>query len=350
VKQTRMTTASIQVLPKGVLGRLLASCLLVWLPACASGDVGPERPTLDKVRAVVLPILFTAPFHIAAAEGFFEDEGLDVEFIRLTRNIDAIPALAQGEVDVGGGQLTVAMLNAIAGGSRIRAVVDSGHLAADGCTFAGVVVRSELLREGRVTDAEQLRGRRLEVDLVLPHAYWLEGALRTVGLGFDDMELVNVPAAATVEAFLSHAYDLTSVTEPRITQMVQTGQGAVWMGVQELFPDYPQSLLFFGASLLDERPEVGERFTAAYVRAIRQYNEGKTPRNLEILESALRMSRADLTTACWVSMDDDGHIPLAGLTGYQQWVMQRGLLDRVMPEEELIETRFIDAAIARLAR
>jgi NitT/TauT family transport system substrate-binding protein len=332
------------------LRRVAASILALSVTACAPNDGVSPGATPDKVRAVVLPLLFTAPFHIAAAEGYFADEGLDVEFVRLTRNIDAIPALAQGEVDVGAGQLTVAMLNAMSGGAHIRVVVDSGHLAADGCTFAGIVARRELLENGEMVDAERLRGRRLEVDVALPQAYWLDGALRSVGLGFDDMEIVNVPTAATVEAFLNDAYDLTSVTEPRITQMVGTGEGAVWLGVEELFPDYPQNLVFFGPSLLDERPEVGERFIAAYLRGIRQYNQGKTERNLEILESALRLSRDELTAACWASMHDDGEVPAAGLTGYQEWAVAQGLIEQVMPEDEILDRRFIEAASVRPSR
>jgi len=332
------------------LRRVVGLMMLFSLAACAANDGGVPGPSLDKVRAVVLPILFTAPFHIAAAEGYFADEGLDVEFVRLARNIDAIPALAQGDVDVGAGQLTVAMLNAMSAGARIRVVADTGHLAAAGCTFAGIVVRSELLRNGEVTDAEQLRGRRLEMDVALPHAYWLDNALRSVGLGFDDMELVNVPPAATVEAFLNGAYDLTSVTEPRVTQMTQAGQGSVWLGIQELFPEYPQSVLFFGPSLLDERPEVGERFIAAYLRAIQQYNEGKTPRNLELMEAALRLSRDELLAACWVSMHDDGRVQTTPLTGYQEWAVEQGLIERVMPEGEFLDRRFLEAANARLAR
>jgi NitT/TauT family transport system substrate-binding protein len=332
------------------LRRLIGVFVVAIVTACAPGDRTSPGAPLDKVRAVVLPILFTAPFHIAAAEGYFEDEGLDVEFVRLTRNIDAIPALVQGDLDVGAGQLTVAMLNAMAAGARIRVVIDSGHLAADGCTFNGIVVRSELLEDGELIDPERLRGRRLEVDMALPQAYWLDGALRSVGIAFDEMEIVNVPTAATVDAFLNNAYDITSVSEPRVTQMVRTGEGTVWLGVEEIFPDYPQNLVFFGPSFLDERPEVAERFVAAYLRAIRQYNRGKTERNLEIMEASLRLSREELMSACWVSMHDDGEVPSSGLVGYQSWALERGLVERVMGDDELVDRRFIQAAGARPAR
>jgi len=323
---------------------LLCICLLATLTACgpAVDESAPNPP--DKLRAVVIPVLFTAPFYIAQAEGYFADENLEVEFVRLTRNIDAIPALAQGDVDIGGGQVTIAMLNAMSGGARIRIVAGTGHLAADGCSFHGFVVQRGLLPDGGELTADGLRGRRVEVDITLPHAYWLHTALQPLGLDIDDLEVVDVPMQALVDAFLNDAFDFTGLTEPRLSALLQSGQAVLWRGAEDIVPDYPQNVLFFGRSLLDERPEVGERFMRAYRRAIRQYNEGKTARNVEILAEATRLSREQLETMCWVSMDDDARIRFAGFDGYQQWAMGQGLVERVMPEGELVDRRFGAAA------
>ena len=332
--------------PLQVLGLLISLCLLLPPVACAPADDDVPPPP-DHVRAVVVPILMTAPFHIAQEEGYFADENLEVEFVRLTRNIDAIPALAQGQVDAGTGQLTIAMLNAIAGGARIRAVVGNGHLAPDGCTFHGIVVRRDLVEATESTGPELFHGRRVELDIALPHAYWFEKVLQPAGLTLDDIEIVNVPTAATVDAFVTGAFDATGVTEPRITQILESGQAVLWKGAEEVVPDYQQNLIFFGSNLLDERPEVGERFIKALLRGIEQYNLGKTERNLEILEGAMRLSREELATMCWVSMYADGRMHPEGFVGYQEWAMQRGLVDHVLSADELIDTRFLDSASAR---
>ena len=110
---------------------------------------------------------------------------------------------------------------------------------------------------------------------------------------------------------------------------------------------FAANLIFFGSNLLDERPEVGERFIKALLRGIEQYNLGKTERNLEILEGAMRLSREELATMCWVSMYADGRMHPEGFVGYQEWAMQRGLVDHVLSADELIDTRFLDSASAR---
>jgi len=328
---------------------LICLCLLIPLIACAPADDDAPPPP-DHVRAVVIPVLFTAPFHIAQQEGYFADENLEVEFVRLTRNIDAIPALAQGQVDVGAGQPTIAMLNAIGNGARIRGVAGVGHLAPDGCTAHAIVVQRDLIEGSETTGPEIFRGRRIELDIALPAAYWFEKALEPAGLTLEDVEIINVPTAATVDSFLSGAYDATGLSDPRITQILETGQGALWMGTQEIVPNYGRDLVFFGPNLLDERPEVGVRFLKALLRAIEQLQLGKTERNLDTLEASMRLSRDELTAACWTPVEADGRIHAEGYQGYQEWALQRGLVDRVLPRDEMIDTRQLDRANAALGR
>jgi NitT/TauT family transport system substrate-binding protein len=326
--------------------RLLVVAVLVAISACPAARETPARRP-DEVTAVVIPVLFTAPFYIAQAEGYFADENLDVEFVRLARNIDAIPALAQGEVSVGAGQVTVAVLNAIAAGADIRVVGGTGHLAADGCTFHGFIVRRELVTGGGAVDAEVLRGRRVELDIALPHAYWLDRALQPLGLEIADLEVVDLPMTALVDAFHAGTYDLTGLDEPRLTRLLASGDAVLWKATQQIVPDYPQSVLLFGPDLLEERPDVGRRFLSAYRRAIRQYNQGKTPRNLDILSTAMRLSRNELAAMCWVAMDDDARIRTAGLGDYQRWALQRGLVNRVVADDELVDRRFTAEAPGR---
>lgn len=327
------------------VSRLVCCCLILTLAlSCSPGPDDSARPA-DQVRAIVPPFLSSAPFYIAAAEGFFADENLDVEFVRLARNIDGLPALAQGEVDVGTGQLTVSVLNAMSGGARIRAVAGSGYVAPEGCAFMGIVIRRDMLAETELADPALLRGRRVRMNLVLPEAYWFAKALLPAGLTLEDFEAVNVPPAAMVDGFVHGSYDVLVPSEPRLLQLAQLSDDAVlWRSIGEVDPDYQVSMVFFGPTLLDERPDVGERFLAALVRGMRQYQLGKTDRNLDILEQATKISRQELISACWALMDGDGRIRAKGFAGYQAWATERGLLDRILTEDELTDRRFLRAA------
>ena len=194
------------------------------------------------------------------------------------------------------------------------------------------------------TGPEMFAGRRVELDMALPAAYWFDLALRPAGLTLEDLDIINVPTSATVDSFLSGAYDATGVSDPRIVQMLESGQGVLWKGTQEIVPDYQRDMVFFGPSLLDERPEVGVRFLKALSRGVEQLKLGKTERNLDILEDAMRLTREELSAACWGPVDSDGRVHVEGFQGYQEWAMQRGLVDRILTPDELVDTRFLDRA------
>jgi NitT/TauT family transport system substrate-binding protein len=322
---------------------LVASCLVVSMTACTGNGVS-EAPPPDKIRAVVLPFLTASPFYIAAEEGYFEEQNLDVEFVKLARNVEAIPALARGDVDVGYGQLTITVLNAIESGARIRLVAGTAYLDPESCTNDGIVVRRALVESGRLTDPESLAGLRVELDVLLPMAYYVDRLLQPTGLTIDDLDIVNLPMPSNVDALIRGSIDVTVVSEPYVTRMVESGEAVVWRGSRQIVPDFQLSSVLFGPNLLDERPEVGQRFMVAFRKAMQQFEGGKTPRNLDILAGGTGLSPDELKKVCWPVFRKDGHVGIDGLMAYQQWLVSRALIDRVVPPAELLDERFVEHA------
>ena len=72
------------------------------------------------------PFLSYAPFFVAQAEGFFADEGLEVEFVSISRAAVALPALVHGDIDVFAARVMPSFLNLIARGGQIRFVASKG--------------------------------------------------------------------------------------------------------------------------------------------------------------------------------------------------------------------------------
>ena len=70
---------------------------------------------------------------------------------------------------------------------------------------------------------------------------------------------------------------VSNTAEPFISRLIASGEVEIWRPTSEVNPYHPISVLLYGASLLDERPEAGERFAAAVLRALRQFRGGKTP-------------------------------------------------------------------------
>jgi len=296
------------------------------------------------VLAVVMPYLNLMPFHIAADEGYFEEQNLDVEFLRVGRTQELMTSIASGEVDATGGMVTISELNLAAAGARVRMIADLGRLSPDECTFNAVIARRELVESGALEDPEQVRGLRVDADIFIGFGPWLDELLRPMNLTIDDLELVNIPGPAAIEALASGAIDVTIDSEPFVSMHLERGEAAIWRPSAELSPDYVVTGLMYGPGLVDERPEVGERFTVAMLQAIRQYREGKTPRNMEIVARATGLSPDLLSRTCWPALSEHARIDASVFTAFQEWALDRGLVDRILDEDELFDHRFIDHA------
>lgn len=82
----------------------------------------------------------------------------------------------------------------------------------------------------------------------------------------------------------------------------------------------------------------------AYLKAVRQYNQGKTERNLEILAKHTELDRELLKRACWPSMHNDGRINVRGVLDFQAWAVGKGFLDSPVKEEQFWDPRFVKYA------
>jgi NitT/TauT family transport system substrate-binding protein len=323
--------------------------LALALTACGGAPEGATGQP-DRVRAVVSPYLNMMPFHIAAEEGFFVEQNLDVEFLRLGRTQDIMASLASGDIDAAGGMLTVNELNLALRGAGVRLIMDLGYLSQDHCTFNAVIVRREHVESGAIEDPERIRRMVLDADLLIPFGQWMDKLLGPYGLTVDDLETVNLPSPAAIEAFANGSIDITLESEPFLSMYRDMDEAAIWMPVEQLAPDYVIALVMFGPTLVNERREVGERFATAMLKALRQYSLGKTPRNMQIVIGATGLAEERLTAACWPTIHADGQIDPAVFREYQEWNVARGFTDRMVADEELFDRHFMDHANAELAR
>jgi hypothetical protein len=86
------------------------------------------------------------------------------------------------------------------------------------------------------------------------------------------------------------------------------------------------------------------------VAASRQYAEGKTERNLAIVEEATGLTRAQIEGACWPVFEPDGRVASDGFLDFQPWAFSRGFIERVLTEDEMVDHRFNEYANRVLSR
>jgi NitT/TauT family transport system substrate-binding protein len=323
----------------------LRGWLLTALLFGACAPSGVEQPEPLTLKVLLLPYLSFAPFFIAEEEGYFAEQGLQIEFVRMDRNAPAAPPLAQGDLDVVAGVVTINTLNAIAHGTNIKYVADKGYLDATGCgTYTAIMARQSLMETGELGGPNQMQGRRIAVSPAGAAEYLVETVLDSAGLTINDIEMVKIPTSARSEALGDGTLDLAFAAEPETTRIVETGNAGIWMPGAQVLPDFQWAFILYGPNLLDENPDAGRQFMIAYLKAVRQYNQGKTERNLEILAEHTGLDRELLKKACWPALRDDGQINVQGVLDFQAWAVEKGYLDSPVTADQFWDPSFVEYA------
>jgi len=314
---------------------------------CGSGG-GADGSDFPVVKVATINVLSFAPFFIAEAEGFYEEQGLAVELIQVESSGTAVAATLNGDLDVLSGTMSAGVINAIAGGERLQIVADKGNFASDSCSYVAMMGPAELFNADGSVDPEQVRGATIGGirDGSLSSGLFLDQFLKSIGLSSDDVVTQDVSRPALAESIEGGSIDFAYTGEPWVTRVVDEGNPIVAAG-QDVLAGYQFGYVSYGPRLLDDE-DLGNRFMAAYLQGVRQYNQGKTDRNLEIVTLATGLEDDLLRRACWPDIRADGAYEAAQLVPAIEWGFETGIVDRLVSADELVDGRFAAHANEKL--
>lgn len=325
----------------------------ITLTACAGGNDGAEGfSEEDRITVTINSSTNTsfAPIYFAYAEGYFEDEGIDLEFVTINRGSDAIPALIAHDLDVFAGGINAGFLNVLGQEQFLKIVADRGHISPeDQCDYQGLVLRKDLYDSGDFTGPEDMAGLAIVSSTSSNTGYFTSLYLAQAGLTFEDVSLVSLPGNSDIEAMANGSVDAVVTQDPTKLRIISDGNGVLFASGKEVYGDFQISILVFGESILVENREAGVRFLKAYLRGVQQYNQGKTDRNIEILVEHTGESEEVLRNSCWVSINADGWIDFEGkVEAFQQWSVEQGHLDAPITEEQFWDPSLLQEALEAL--
>lgn len=321
----------------------LVSCLAAVVATCGEAERSADAgDALVRIDMAANPFLSNGPLYIGLEEGYFADEGIDLHLHPSSESgSTSLPALDRGLVAASTMTNLIAVVNAIDQGGRVRVVLGTSYAAPDRCSPSALVARKGLFPEGEPLMPEDLRGKRIDLNPLSSEGYFLDTFLARGGLSLDDLEQVSLPVGARIEAMNRGAIDLTGIPEPWLTRLVDAGHRVV-LTRSEVIPGAQSSFLVFGSRLLEEDRDTGRHFAAAYVRAARQFNQGPTDRNVEILERNTEIDAETLRRACWSTMRNDGGIQEEQILDFQRWALRKGHIERVVEIDELWDPWFTE--------
>jgi NitT/TauT family transport system substrate-binding protein len=87
----------------------------------------------------------------------------------------------------------------------------------------------------------------------------------------------------------------------------------------------------------------------AYLQGVKQYNEGKTERNLGILANYTRMDRELLNRTCWYPIASDGNLPRQPVREYLDWMYASKKIEANPADDKVFDMSYVTYANGVLA-
>jgi NitT/TauT family transport system substrate-binding protein len=228
--------------------------------ACGSDDTSASSDAEDtlSIRLNWTPGGQHAPLYYGVAQGFFEDEGIDLQIEEGKGSQLAIDDVAAGNVDVA----MAGTAPAILGIGQGRDIVSVGMPIGAG-TY-GFFVDSEL----GLDSVEDLKGQEVLVTPGSPETPLIPAALQAAGLSESDVSLVSVEAASKLTSYVGGRGDAMATTIPFYNAAVQAKRKSDTFLFSDLGLVLPDYSFLVSRETLKDNPELVEGFLRAAFKSI----------------------------------------------------------------------------------
>lgn len=250
----------------------LCLALLLLLPGCAG------KRTLTSVRlSEVTHSVFYAPQYVAMSQGFFREEGLDVELTNGGGADKVMTAVVSGQADMGlaGPEAAIYVMNQ---GKEDHPVILAQLTKRDGSFLVGRTpgpfswdqVRGKTIIGGRAGGVPEMT---------------LEYVLRQNGVEPQQDAVVDTSVQFNMMAgaFTGGNGDYVTLFEPTATEVEQAGKGYILCSIGQESGEIPYTAYFASQAYISDHADIVQRFTNAIARAQKWIAEHDAAQTAEII-------------------------------------------------------------------
>lgn len=322
-------------------------------PAAASAT--PRALTTVRYGLVAPPAVANAGVLIAEARGWFADEGIQVEQVPFESAARMVAPLSTNQLEAGSGGMSAGVFNGYNRGVELVIVADLGSTS-PGNGFQGVVVRKDLVDDGRFRSTADLRGLKLGVTTLanvgeVSCSYLLAQA----GMVLADVELVTMSFPDMIIALANGSLDAAYLNEPFITDAIERGVAVVHKRVDEFHSNAQAGVLLYSPAFA-QNTDPATRFMVAYLKGVRRFNDAFGKRDAQaraevidiLAESTALKSKALYDKVVMPGLHPNGTINVADLRNQERYYIEAGEQQEAVDMGRLVNSAFVEAAVARL--
>ncbi len=240
---------------------LALALALVFSAGCAGKHKAARK--LTKVRLCeTVHSIFYAPMYVAINEGFFKEEGIEIELTTAQGSDKAMTAILSNAADI-----------TLAGPEPTVYVYKQGR-DDYAVNFAACTKRDGSFLVGRKAEPdfkwENLKGKTIIGGRPggMPEMI-LEYVLKKHGLqpGKDVKIITNLQFTATAGAFKSGTGDYVALFEPTASMLEKENAGRVVASIGQASGEVPYTCFYAKKSYIEKNPDLVQRFTNAIYKA-----------------------------------------------------------------------------------
>lgn len=255
---------------------------------CDSGAPAPKplKEMTDLTVSSSFKLEFIAPLLLAMAFGEFAKENLNVELVNV-RFSDAVPQLANGQIDVAVGGIEGAFFNAAQQGLPLKMTQgnyfppDAGNRTVD---QTGMWCLSSLFKDPAKPKPKELVGKRLgsAVGPASTSMYYVQEMGLDEKTKVSEMQVTTIPSTDMITAMKNGNLDCAILLDPLWTTVANDPAFTL---VATQTPGEPLGGYFYGKSLLEDDRAAGVAFARAMNRTINTYLTGDYHQNPQVMEA-----------------------------------------------------------------
>lgn len=309
----------------------------------------------DAIQVGILRLTSHAPSIIAEGRGYFDEVGLDVEFVPFQAAQPMAVAIASGDIDFGmtaisGGLVSLAEKGAIKviGGALMETPEVEGQK----------ILASRAAYDAGLTTAADLAGKRFGVTTAGSSFHYMAHKIAD-GAGVDRSEIRIVPlqqVPAIIASLKSGQIDAWSIV-PNIANPLASGPDVVEIGkVSDFIPNYQVTTVFTSTENATENRELVKRFLAALSKGIDDYNaalvdktmsEDETAAIVEMIHEYVYFDQpladADPRIRAYAMRINPGAaLSVESVRDQLEWFKSEGLVPAEASMENLVDTSFVE--------
>ena len=236
----------------------------------ASQTTEAASEELTSITVGVVPVVDVAPLYLGISQGFFEEEGLEVEPVVAQGGAAIIPAVVAGDQEIGFSNVVSLMLAQTQ--DLPVTIISQGIQATDDPEndTAAIAVKGD----SDIQEPADLEGKTIAINTLNNISQLtVTAALDSEGVDTSTINFVEVPLPDMVGQLEAGQIDAAGLVEPFVTTGRNAGQRMIIYDRVATEPEMTIATYFTSNSYLESNPDVVEAFVRAMNRSLEYATE-----------------------------------------------------------------------------